>query len=354
MLLAQQLAHQGLHVAIIAFGDPGELPSRVEGVDIVRRPAFRKKGRLVGKVIELALIWRALWKAPSETVVYRGAGLDLGLLALYVRCSRRRLVFSSANIVDFHPDQILTKRRDRFLYRLGVRWADQIVVQTDEQVQMCQEAFGTEPMVIRSIAQLGEPQTQEPEAFLWVGRLVSYKRPLDYIALARAVPEARFWMIVVPAPLASEQATAAAVRSAAIDVPNLELLEPRPRTGIEALMDRAVASVNTAEFEGMPNVLLEAWSRGVPALVLRHDPDRVVTRQRLGGFADGSLTTLAALAREQWRVRCDRAELAARCRAYIATHHAAEVVAQQWRAAISRTAAATPPQPSPVDARCAA
>ena len=47
-------------------------------------------------------------------------------------------------------------------------------------------------------------------------------------------------------------------------------------------MCRAVAAVNTSEFEGMPNVLLEAWSRGVPALVLHYDPGGVVRAHRLG------------------------------------------------------------------------
>lgn len=354
MMLAQELTRLGLRVAIIAFGEPGELPSSVGGVDIVARPPYSKRQRLVGKLIELAFIWRALWRTPSRAVVHRGLGLDLGLLAMYTICSRRRLVFSSANIVDFTPEELLAKRRDRVLYRLGVRCADQIVVQTDEQLRLCRDAFGREATVIRSLAPLQEPQRQTPEAFLWVGRLVSYKRPLDYVALARAVPEARFWMVGVPAPMASEHAMAEAVRTAAATVPNLELLEPRPRVGIEALMDCSVASVNTADFEGMPNVLLEAWSRGVPALVLRHDPDDVVTRHGLGGFADGSPTALVELAREQWSRRSERGELARRCRTYIASYHAPEVVAAQWRAVIDGRAVATTPQPSPADARCAA
>ena len=345
MLLARELARLGLRVAIIAFGNRGELPTRVDGVDIVRRPWYRKRGHLVSKVLEPMVIWNALWRTPSRTTVYRAIGLELGLLALYASCSRRRLVFSSANIVDFDPAQILSKRRDRILYRFGVWRADQIVVQSDEQVQLCQAAFGRRPTLIRSLATVSEAPKQVPEAFLWVGRLVSYKRPLDYVALARAVPDARFWMVGVPAVLASERPTADAVRAAAADLPNLELLEPRPRAEIEALMERAVASVNTADFEGMPNVLLEAWSRGVPALVLNHDPDGVVTRYGLGDFAGGSLAALADLAREQWSQRSDRAELARRCRDYIASHHAPGVVARQWRLVIDPCTAAAMPEP---------
>ena len=74
-------------------------------------------------------------------------------------------------------------------------------------------------------------------------------------------------------------------------------------------MSRAVASVNTADFEGMPNVLLEGWSRGVPALVLRHDPGGVISAYGLGAFAHGSREGLVSLAREQWRTRHAREEL---------------------------------------------
>ena len=95
-------------------------------------------------------------------------------------------------------------------------------------------------------------------------------------------------------------------------------------------MSRAVASVNTADFEGMPNVLLEAWSFGIPPLVRTHDPSGVVTAYRLGGFANGSRERLVELARDQWRSRHDREELALRCRAYLAAHHAPEAVLRGW------------------------
>lgn len=99
-------------------------------------------------------------------------------------------------------------------------------------------------------------------------------------------------------------------------------------------MDRAVASVNTAQFEGMPNVLLEAWTRGIPALVLTHDPGGVVTRYGLGGFADGSHEQLVALARDLWQNRADRSALSERCRGYIESHHSPAVIARRWHSVL--------------------
>jgi glycosyltransferase involved in cell wall biosynthesis len=96
-----------------------------------------------------------------------------------------------------------------------------------------------------------------------------------------------------------------------------------------------VASVNTADFEGMPNVLLEGWARGIPALVLTHDPGGVVSRERLGGFAEGSPARLVELARELWITRADRAALAQRCRRYIETHHSPDRIAAAWMEVLS-------------------
>lgn len=335
LMLSKALARRGLRVAIIVFGHPAELPDQIDGVRIVVRPPYKlATKRSVGKVLEACLIWQALWRAPARTIVYRCASLELALVGIYAKLSGQRLVFSTANVVDFDFAKIARKRRDVFLYRLGVRLADDIIVQTEEQVRLCERSFGRTPHLIASLAPTVGLQTAEPEAFLWIGRLVWYKQPLAYVALARAVPEARFWMIGVPSDDGSEHNLSQEVANLARTTENLELLEPRPHAEVTELMGRAVASVNTASFEGMPNVLLEAWSRGVPALVLHHDPDGVVKDEGLGGFAAGSPETLAELARTLWRSRNNRGDLARRCIAYVGAHHAPDVVADRWAAVL--------------------
>lgn len=330
LAIARGLARRGVRVAIIAYGAGDELPSDVDGVQIVPRLPSRGNKRLVGKLIEAIRIWRALWGCPSRTVVFRCAGLELGLIGLYSRLAGRRLVFSTANVIDFDFERITPKRRDLLLFELGIRLAHAIVVQTEEQVELCRSAFGRSATLIKSIAPASAAATNTPEAFLWVGRLVTYKRPFEYVALANAVPEARFWMIGVPAVGDDLAVPAESVISAAREVANLELLPTRSNAGIGELMSRAVASVNTAEFEGMPNVLLEAWARGVPALVLHHDPDGVVATHGLGGFAHGSPDRLAELAREQWEARYDREALSRRCRSYLTAHHSPTAVVSAW------------------------
>ncbi len=332
LILARALARVGLRVAIIAYGNQADLPAKVDGVTVAARPGYTKPRGLVKKVAEIFRIWRSLWRTPSPTIIYRTANYELGLIAVYARLARRRLVFASANVSDFDYRKVEPRRPYRLMYNIAARLADVIVVQTEEQVALCESTFGRKARLIRSIAAVAPPQHQAPLAFLWVGRLVWYKRPLEYVALARALPEARFWMVPVPSPTTHghDAGLAETVGLQSKDVPNLDLLGPRSHSEIGRLMARAVASVNTADFEGMPNVLLEGWSRGVPALVLNHDPGGVVEKYGLGDFAEGSIERLIALARRQWHDRNDRRNVSERCRRYIQTYHAAELVAEQW------------------------
>src|SRR5438270_408613 len=100
------------------------------------------------------------------------------------------------------------------LYLLARELADSIVVQTETQVRMCRERFGREPLLARSMVEPTERRREKPEAFLWIGKLAFYKRPLEFVELARAVPEARFWMVTVPSEKDSAQIAAELVRAA--------------------------------------------------------------------------------------------------------------------------------------------
>lgn len=331
LMLAKELAALGARVAIIAFGGPAELPDNVDGVSIVPRPHHGKYRGLIGHLVETMQIWRSLWRAPSRTVVARMAGPHLGVIGVYARLARRRFVWATASPVDFEPSRYLSRRRDLVLHALGLRLADAVVVQTEEQVSSCLAACGREPVLIKSLSSPAEQRERTPNAFLWVGRLISYKRPLEYLELARAVPEAVFWMVAVPLEnVDREKQVAEEVIARSSTLPNLKLLPHRPRAELGELMWHAIASVNTSDFEGMPNVLLEAWSRGVPALVLTCDPGGVVMKHGLGAVANGSQARFAELARELWHSRDDQDAVSLRCRGYIADHHSPRELARRW------------------------
>jgi glycosyltransferase involved in cell wall biosynthesis len=326
-LLARELARRGHRVAIAAFDVSPSLPPEVDGVDVLALPALPDGSSRIGRVAWQLRLLRALVRINGDILIQRGAGSVTGVVALAAALRRRPFVFSSASMFDFDLARLVS-RPGRALFWLGRRLARTIVVQTDEQAAAARTRWGRTTTVIRSLAESAPLRREPPSAFLWIGRLAPYKQPDAYIELAERLPDVAFQLVATESvldPVGLERLMSRASRLA-----NLEILGPRSREELAPLYDGAVAVVNTSELEGMSNVFLEAWARGVPALALAYDPDGLLAQRGLGWFAGGSVERLAELAQAAWDARLDQAEIAARCRAHIASEHEPAAVAARW------------------------
>ena len=340
MLLARALASRGVRVAHIVYPpqDPAPLPPGLTLVPRERDPGTRSPA---GGLREVGRIWRSLRRANAKVTIVRRRTPALGIVAVFCKLHRRKLIYSSASNFDFLPaGQGSGRSLSRMLYRLGVRLADVVVVQSEDQVRLARESFPRLGEIVR-IPSFCEPADEaqavdaEPGRLLWIGRVIGIKGPLQYVELARAVPEGRFTMIANEHGASREHEE---VRAAARDVPNLELLDRIPHTQVMELISRSVAVVNTSvpKVEGLPNVYLEAWARGVPVLSLDCDPDGVIERGGLGIHAAGSWDRFVAGARELLNGDDRRAELGRRTRAYVQEVHSIDAVADSWAELVER------------------
>jgi glycosyltransferase involved in cell wall biosynthesis len=340
MLLARALAARGARVGHIVLRPRDPVPLQ-PGLTLVIRAPESESSSLVGGLREAVRVWRALGAADARVTIVRMATPALGIAGLWCRLHRRRLIFSSANDSDFIPGAGPDRLPTRLLYRLGLRLADTVVVQSGEQVRLARESLPRRREVV-SIPSFCEPagdvaaDAAEPDAFLWIGRLTAEKDPQRFLDLAAALPDARF--VLIPVPGSAAPVDSSGVRDAARDLPNLTVSDPLPHRDLMKLVARAAAVVNTSSVEGMPNVFLEAWARGVPVLTLRCDPDGVVAARGLGLAADGSWDRFVAGGRELWDTRRDRAELSRRTRAYIEEVHSIDAVAARWADVVERVA----------------
>jgi glycosyltransferase involved in cell wall biosynthesis len=330
--LARGLARRGARVALVTYAAPG-LPAAVDGVEVVAQRHPERGPAPLRRAVTLATTCARLLRLDARVVVQRAAGSTTGLVALAAKATRTRFVYSSASTVDFTFERLGYGRATVALFDLGIRLADEIVVQTDEQAELCVRRFGRHPVVIRSVAEppaaAPAPDGSASEGFLWVGRLALYKNPAALLDLAAAVPEAPFTMVCVPG-TGDPPGLAEELARRADGLPNVRLMGPQRRTALLERMAHATAIVSTSDYEGMPNTLLEGWSRGVPALTLTHDPDGVIGRERLGWCAGGEPARLAEQARALWAGRADDAALRARCRGYVRSRHDPAVVIEQW------------------------
>lgn len=328
--VAAGLAREGLAAAHIVY--PVDDPqSPVEGLDIVQRPIYRVSGGPIDRLREGAAIWRSLDAADARVYILRGHGMHLVVGALFGRIKRRRILMSGSNDIDFMPRLRGGSRLKAWVFRWAIKAADAVVTQTAQQREVAAREFPRlrSLSVIPNFAEPAEPATERPTAFLWIGRLVDYKRPLRYVELAQAVPEAKFWMIGVETnetrPELLQQ-----LHSRSAGVENLELLPPRGRPELMRLLPQAVAVVLTSEFEGMPNVFLEAWMRAIPVASLGFDPDGSIEREGMGVAASEDWDRFVDGVRRLWREPELRASLGDAGRRYVLREHDRDVVARRW------------------------
>ena len=330
--LARGLARRGARVALVTYATDG-LPFAVDGIEVVAQRRAARGPVPARRAVTLAATCAQLLRLDTRVVVQRAAGGVTGLVALAAKATRTRFVYSSASTVDFAFERLAHSRVTVVLYELGIRLADEIVVQTDEQAELCVRRYGRRPVVIRSVAERPAtepaPDGRASTGFLWIGRLAAYKNPGALLDLAAAAPDVPFTMVWVPHD-ADPPSVAADLARRAEALGNVRVLPPRPRTELLEEIARATAVVSTSDYEGMPNTLLEGWSRGVPALTFAHDPDGVLAREGIGLFADGDPARLAEQARALWAGRASDGPLRARCRAYVRAHHDPDVVIERW------------------------
>jgi glycosyltransferase involved in cell wall biosynthesis len=338
-LLARTLAREGLRVAHIVYPIEAIGPQPLPTLEVVQRPPRAPRRDALGKLGETVGVWRALAAADARLYVFR-TGLSGGIAAfvvgaLFCMLRRRRLVLAASNDLDFIFGRADRSRLTEVLYRLALSRTRRIVVQSEQQLELACSALGNGDRIslIHSFAEPSEDGVPPPkaEAFLWVGRLVDYKLPLRYVDLARALPEARFVM-VAPSTGETTPELERKVRAAAAGVPNLEVLSQVPRERALELINRSIAVVGTSEHEGMPNVFLEAWARGVPVISLHFDPDGSIGREAMGICTKGSWEGFVEGARRLERDRGLREALGANGRRYVERVHSPTAVGARWLA----------------------
>jgi len=258
-------------------------------------------------------IWSALARADAKVYYTSCAGMLVGLMAMFCRLHRRRLVFRSASNADCHKrSSLVPSARDRRLYEFGLRRCDAVLTQTDAQQRDLKANFGLDSRVAGMLVDAPDRVLDLAERdidVLWVNNFGDFKRPDRYVDLARRLPQRRFVMIGGAGPGLVDYFEK--MKAYAAGAPNLEFLGRVPYHEVNDYYSRARVFVNTSDVEGYPNSYLQAWIRGTPVATFI-DPDGVIAREGLGAAPASDEEMAAAVERlladeERWRQDSRRA-----------------------------------------------
>jgi glycosyltransferase involved in cell wall biosynthesis len=273
-LLAKGLAQRGFRVSMICmdYGQPDGVT--VDGVTVVKCHA-PVQGLPVIRFFHPRLtgLWSALRRVDADIYYQRAAAAMTGVIALFAKRHRRRFVYAAAHDLDLARDQtwkIFQRRsgwRDRQLFQLGLKLADDILAQHAGQVRDCQRWHRRIPTLVPSCyaAQSGDVADSNG-VVLWVSTLRAWKRPELFLELARRLPHVRFRMVGGVSAEAGGGLLFARIKEAAATMPNLEFAGFVPFGEIDAHFNAARVFVNTSDYEGFPNTFLQSWSREIPTV----------------------------------------------------------------------------------------
>jgi glycosyltransferase involved in cell wall biosynthesis len=231
-------------------------------------------------------IYSALARADADVYYQRNAGMVTGIVANFARRNRRVFIYGAGSDTDFSFQKVLIDgTRDRTMYMHGLRRAHGVVVQNSVQYDAAEASVKAPVVVIPNGVLPVEPSMSKGHGpVLWAGGLRPVKRPDLFMELARRFPEREF--VMVGGGTSVEAAYAADIEQQARSIPNLRLTGWLPNPEVTRWISRASAVVNTSEFEGFPNVYLEAWNYGVPVVAF-NDVDGLLANEGLGALCSG-------------------------------------------------------------------
>ena len=270
-ILARQFVRAGYRVSMITldYGQPS--PTTVDGVTVYK--AFHPdEGIPILRWAHprLTSVWRAMREADADVYYQRSSAVWTGVIAAFCKRYGRGSIYAGASDRDFAIGQEQIKYgRDRWLYRRGVATVDAVVAQNKVQVESCRQHYRREAMLIQSCYELPKNSVSgKKDLVLWVGTIHDQKRPELLLEMAKRLPQRRFVMVGGASPKGErfQAGYYESIKEQAAKLPNVQFTGFLPLAQVEPWFDRARVLVCTSVFEGMPNVFLQAWARGVPVV----------------------------------------------------------------------------------------
>ena len=287
-MTARWFAGRGHTVSLLTWDEGGEQEQIIDGVKLF---SLCSRGEGLKGLRFFYPRWssliKAMARADADIYYHNGAEYVTGQIALWCRNYNRRFVFSVASDMDCRLDSPDTQKLYvRYLYRYGLRKADRIIVQTENQKNILLENYGLQSLILPMpcLCPLDSENrtsylSQHKKRVLWVGRIDREKRLELLLEVAEAMPDVIF--DVAGKPSDPESPYSIDVLDKASKYSNVIVHGLVPRSRMADLYRNASILCCTSLYEGFPNVFLEAWSCGIP-IVSTFDPDNLIEEKKLG------------------------------------------------------------------------
>ena len=340
--MARWLAKRGHAVSLITWHEGGPAIETIAGVRVVKT-CSRDKGLPIVRffVPRWSSLLTALSEADADIYYQNGAEYVTGQVAVWCRKSHRKFVFSVASDVECYKSLPgFSKFREIWFYRLGLRLADEIIVQTQQQARLLKSEFDVDADVLpmpchgpaKIEASLPQYASLRSKTVLFVGRLANVKRIELLLDVAQLCPDIDFLMVGGGN---RDTEYAGSMEARANELDNVTLYGRADRDELMRIYATASLLICTSKYEGFPNTFLEAWSHGLP-IVSTVDPDDLIARHRLGKIAIDAHSLAEGLRFYIDGEESNWSSHSANARQYYLSNHAPDVALQRFESIFGR------------------
>jgi glycosyltransferase involved in cell wall biosynthesis len=284
-LMSRWLSDNGYLVDVITWDEGNENPTCTE----INNIKVCKKSSGIPGVKFFYPRWtrliKALKESDSDIYYHNCAEYVTGQVAIWAKLNRKKFVYSVAS--DPECDKKLPELkslREKILFKLGLKFANKIIVQTGNQQKMLQHSFGLASNVIPMPSHgLGikygfSTYSETDKNIIWVGRFSKVKNIELLFSIASKLSEYSFHVVGGED---TDKQYASEVTRIGSQLNNVSMHGKLNKTDLNKLYKNSHILCCTSVYEGFPNTFLEAWSYGIP-IVSTVDPDDLINKKNLG------------------------------------------------------------------------
>lgn len=230
-------------------------------------------------------LYQAIRAVNADMYYIRGHPLRFILTSSILNIFGKDYTYAVANDKNVGKiDGSLTQRIQKRLYYFFMNQADVVTVQTKSQQRMLNDHHRIQANIVPNGYSLPPTNDIKPadsrSHVLWVGSLnKNQKRPERFLKIAEELQNMKFVMIGTKS--GSIQWDEKIQRKAS-KIDNVQYLDFVSPDEIHKYYQNASLLVNTSQYEGFPNVFLEAWRYETPVISMGIDVDNLIERTKIG------------------------------------------------------------------------
>lgn len=243
----------------------------------------------------------------SKAFYYYQRGVSsfiLGALYIFTSLSGRKRIWALCNdneAVDITFGNSLKNSRNILKYLVqkplsllniyGKKKSHLILCQTVIQKNNLKNRCNLESAIVRNSHPIHHNNTQNKKIILWAGPLVEHKNPLPFLRLIQdpdvnCLEKSPLSFVIVSRMVTSTDNFLKKKVQNVVSNPNVLFYESLSIEKMIELFCKTVIYINTSNYEGFPNNMIQAWLNGALVISLKLDPDNVIKNNGIGLVVD--------------------------------------------------------------------